>query len=297
MNVTLRRLKELKQAQRCVSREQLLEIELEQLITPSWLLRPINQELVNELERTIKTAGLLQPIVVRMRGNGYEIVFGNHRVEACRRLGLKQVRAIVRDFSDEEAFLARVSENLLRNSYVDPLEEAKGYRMLLDRGWTINAIGQRVGKCDSYVCERLAMLKRLSEDLHSQVSNGKLTASHAEVLSRIKDKERQKVVAELVRKNRLSVRSLENMLKDAPPPSKIRIESTCNQPCVRIPSEFANAIGLYTGREVFLYTRGNKLIIESAVRCRTRQRRLPSLIANLQQVSEKRHTLEATINS
>lgn len=256
----------LEQVQSRVEPGQLVEIDIEQLKGPTWQLRPVKLALVGELERSIKSVGLLQPIVVRKCGHGYEVVFGLHRLEACRRLGLKQVRATVMSFDDENAFLARVSENLLRNSYVDPLEEAKGYQMLLKKGWTIDAIGQRIGKCDSYVCERLAMLERLSDDLRSQVSNGDLTPSHAEILSRIKDKDRQNAVAELVTRKRLSVRSLEDMVNGVPPPTKIRIESISNQLYARIPTEFADAIGMRNGAEVFLYLRGSKLIIESVTR-------------------------------
>src|SRR5208282_3929081 len=109
--------------------ETIQTIELDQLESPAWLLRPIDQELVTELARSIQNTGLLQPIVVRRSTRGYEVVFGNHRLEACKHLGFHQIKALVKTCSDDEAFLARVSENLLRNSYIDPIQEAEGYRM------------------------------------------------------------------------------------------------------------------------------------------------------------------------
>lgn len=246
------------------------------------MLRPLKEELVSELVRSIKNEGLLQPVVVRRHGDGYELVFGMHRLEACRRLGLSHIIATVREFNDAESFLARVSENLLRNSFIDPLEEAEGYHMLLNMGYTINAIGRVIGKCDSYVCERLAILKRLSNHVQSRVSNGDLTASHAEVLCRIKEKCRQETVAELVVKNRLSVRSLEDILNGVPPPTKTQIQLIANEVCVRIPQEFVNAIGFQSDRPVFMYIRGNKLILENVTRRRrshiTKNRHSPPLL-------------------
>lgn len=243
----------------------MIEVNVDELLPPRWTLRPLKEEVVVELMRSIRTTGLLQPMVVRQHHDGFELVFGNHRLEACRRIGMKRVRVSLRDFSEEEAFLARVSENLLRNSFVDPVEEAEGYGMLVRKGWTINAIGEMVGKCDSYICERMGLLERLCEDLRKKVSRGLITASHAELISRISDPIRQDEVAQLVRKKKLSVRSLETYLHDLPPPTKIRAERKEGEYYLRIPEEFANAIGIETGRQVFMYIRGKrKLVIENA---------------------------------
>jgi ParB family chromosome partitioning protein len=249
----------------------LTDLELNSLKQPSWKLRPIKWELVKELERSIEGNGLLQPIVVRRVGNEYEIVFGNHRVEACKRLGMRYIRAIIKEFTEEEAFLARATENIVRNSYVDPIEEAEGYRMLIRKGWTIDAIGQRVGKCDSYVCERLAMLERLDQRILSRLAAGKLGASHAELIARIADRERQNEVAELVEKKHLSVRSLEDLLKRAPAPTKVPVETISDETYVRIPKEFLTAIGVSADAtaSLFLYVRGKKLILQNLYKSRT----------------------------
>ena len=241
--------------QSLIESDRMIEVNVDELLPPRWTLRPLKEEVVVELMRSIRTTGLLQPMVVRQHHDGFELVFGNHRLEACRRIGMKRVRVSLRDFSEEEAFLARVSENLLRNSFVDPVEEAEGYGMLVRKGWTINAIGEMVGKCDSYICERMGLLERLCEDLRKKVSRGLITASHAELISRISDPIRQDEVAQLVRKKKLSVRSLETYLHDLPPPTKIRAERKEGEYYLRIPEEFANAIGIETGRQVFMYIR------------------------------------------
>jgi ParB/RepB/Spo0J family partition protein len=229
------------------------------------MLRPLDDDIVCELARSIENGELLEPILVRPCRGGHEVVFGNHRLAAYRRLGRQRIPSIVKKYSDEEAFLARVSENLLRNTYVNPLEEAQGYRMLVTKGWTINAIGRKVGKCDSYVCERLALLDRLDHNIHSRIASGSrlLTASHAELLSRIEDKAKQNEVADLIERKRLSVRALEDMLYGVPPPSKIQVEARNGELWVRIPNEFSRAANVVSGQAVYMYVRGRKLILEN----------------------------------
>jgi len=243
---------------------ELTDVEIQKVKPPLWPLRPIENEVVIELQRSIESSGLLQPLVVRKCGDEFELVFGSHRLEACRRLGMKMVTAMIMNFSDEEAFLARISENLLRNSYVDPLEEARGYRMLVDRGWTINAIGRKVGKSAGYICERLAFFEGLSLGLRSKVSNGILKPSHAELLSRIKDKGKQNELADLVLKKHLSVRSLEAILNGAPLPTRIQIDMNGRDYFIRIPSEFVKPLGLQARTHLLIYLRGNKMVLESA---------------------------------
>jgi ParB family chromosome partitioning protein len=240
-------------------------LEIEWLKPPLLRLRPISDESVSELMRSIQNIGLLQPIMVRVSDDGYQVVFGNHRIEACRRLGMKRIPAIVNYFTNEEAFLARVTENLLRNAYVNPIEEAEGYRMLVNKGWTINAIARKIGKCDSYICERLAILENLDPRLRERVSNGSkyLTPSHAELLSRIPDEHLQIEVAKLIESRKLSVRTLENLLNGFPLPTRVQVEGEPRKCCIHIPGGFSNALGLKPGQTLCMYIRGRKLVLEA----------------------------------
>ncbi|MGA2973499.1 MAG: ParB/RepB/Spo0J family partition protein [Candidatus Bathyarchaeia archaeon] len=251
------------------------DLEIEQLTPPPWLLRPINEDLISELARSIENSGLLQPIVVRKTGahEKYEVVCGNHRLMACKRLGLTRISAVVTELNDEEAFLARVSENLLKNVYVDPIQEANGYKVLLTKGWTINAIAKRVGKSDSYICQRLSIIDHLAKSLSRKLSasNGSLTPSHAELLAKIRDVKRQIEVAEFVERKHLSVRGLEALLNGGPPPRRIELEPESNKArVIRIPMEFLEAIGAHLERSVHIYVDGKKLIIENIYRSRRR---------------------------
>lgn len=243
----------------------ILELEIEHLRPPSWRLRPLSEQNISELMRSIQNIGLLQPVVVRGTHDGYQAVFGSHRIEACHRLGMKKIAAIVKHFTDEEAFLARVTENLLRNADINPIEEAEGYRMLLGKGWTINAIAGKVGKCDSYISERLAMLDNLDFRLRAQISsgNGLLTPSHAELLSRISDKNRQIQIAGLIETKRLSVRVLEDLLNGVPLPMKVQVEERSGDCWVHIPNDFTKALGVKSGQNLYMYIRGRKLVLET----------------------------------
>jgi ParB family chromosome partitioning protein len=247
---------------KCQHIDSTVNLEINALKSPSWMLRPLKEELIAELERSIRNTGLLQPIVVRKVEDGHEVVFGNHRLEACKRLGMNRISAIVADFSEDEAFLARVSENLLRNTYINPIEEAEGYRMLVSKGWSIDAIGLKVGKSDSYICERLGILERLSHEVRSQVLQGSLTPSHAEIISRIRDTSLQEMIASLVVRKRLSVHTLENMIKNVPLPTQVQITRVSGEYIVRIPHEFAKVVGLESDQRLFIYARRGKLILE-----------------------------------
>jgi ParB family chromosome partitioning protein len=250
--------------------DRIVHLEIGSLKPPSWELRPLSEQNVSELMRSIQSMGLLQPIVVRPAQSGYQVVFGNHRIEACRRLGMSTIAAMVNCFSDEESFLARVTENLLRNVHMNPIEEARGYKMLIERGWTINAIAKKVGKCDSYVCERLTMLENLNARLKEQVSKGSryFTPSHAELLSRLPDKHQQMEVAKLIETKRLSVRMVEGLLNGVPLPTTVRVETDSGCCRIRIPDEYAQVLGLKAGEPIHMHIRGRKLILEP-----TRKRR------------------------
>jgi len=247
------------------------DLEIERLLPPHQLLRPIEESLISELARSIENLGLLQPIVVRKTGaNGkYEVICGYHRVEACRRFGSRRISAVVCTLNDDEAFLARVSENLLKDVYVDPIQEANGYKILLMNGWTINAMAKRVGKSDSYICERLSIIKHLDPSVRRKLSasTGALTPSHAELLAKIRDLKKQIEVADFVERKRLSVRALETVLKGGPLPKRIELEpESGGTRVIRIPNEFTEAIGIHSEGYAHMYIEGKKLIIENIYR-------------------------------
>jgi len=241
-----------------------VDLHLSQLKPPSWVLRPLDEEIVSGLALSIEQFGMLQPIIVRRSIAGYEIVFGYHRLEACRRLQTETISAIIVHLTDEEAFLVRVAENLHRNNYVDPIEEARGYKRLIGAGWTIHKIARRLGKSDGYISDRLGIVSRLDSRVLLKVSegNGFISPSHAEILSRIRDPNTQRELANFVEKKRLSVRALEDMINGVPPPRKVKVLET-EDCCVAIPKDFLSATQILPNQHAHLYFRGKKLIIEN----------------------------------
>jgi len=157
----------------------------------SFALRDLDEAAVEELAGSIRASGLLQPIMVKPTGDGYELVFGLHRLEACKRLGWKKIPAFVKHISSEETFLTGLIENLQRNIRINPVAEARGYKRLMAKGWTSHEIANRISKSDSYVYDRLRVLDRLhptiQKELITHVCKSPITPSHAERLTLIED--------------------------------------------------------------------------------------------------------------
>jgi ParB family chromosome partitioning protein len=194
------------------------EIDIREILPTGISLRSLDEKAVIDLMESIRINGLLQPITVKpVDEKQFRLVFGCHRLEAVRRLGWKEIPAIVREVSDEESFLMNVTENLQRNVYVSPIAEARGYKLLISKGWTISEIARRISKSDSYVFNRMRILERLHPELRREVElprgTSYLTVSHAEHLSTIREPSRQLELARLVRERNLSIHELERLTR------------------------------------------------------------------------------------
>ncbi|MGA2237928.1 MAG: ParB/RepB/Spo0J family partition protein [Candidatus Bathyarchaeia archaeon] len=194
------------------------EIDVQEILPVVLSLRPVDEKTVEELMESIRSNGLLQPVVVRPTDERqFRLVFGSHRLEAVKRLGWKTIPAMIRSVSDEESFLISLTENLQRNACVNPIAEARGFKNLVSKGWTIGEMARRIGKSDSYVCNRMRVLERLHPELKKQIEfprgNSSLTLSHAEHLSTIRDPVQQLELARLVRERNLSLHQLERLTR------------------------------------------------------------------------------------
>lgn len=243
--------------------ENVVSIETRTLRYPQLQLRRIDQGIVEELARSIDSLGLLQPILVRPVGpETFEIVFGLHRVEACKRLRMRTIPAIVRHLSSDQAFLARVAENLSRNIHVDPISEAKGYIALIDKHWTISAIAKQIGKSDSYVSDRVGLIRRLHPSLVEQMISGgkRLTSTHAVMLSRM-DPTDQVQLAEFVERKHLSVRQLENLIRNQLP-IKLQVVPSNAPDQMALPSRIMQALGLRSEGLMYVQLRRKRIVLE-----------------------------------
>jgi ParB family chromosome partitioning protein len=193
----------------------LQRIPINKIVDAEIRLRAIDESIIDGLIASIKHCGLLQPVMVAPRLGKFVIIFGSHRLEACKRLGWTEIPAIVEEVDDQESFILRVVENIQRNLRVNPVEEAKGYRMLINKGMTIQGISSRIGKSYQYVWSRLRLLETLHPKILDGIGSGKyrrLTASHAEQLSMLEDAERQIELADAIEDFGMSVGRLEKIV-------------------------------------------------------------------------------------
>ena len=166
------------------------------------------KDILNDLVASIKTKGVLQPLLVRQIGNNrYEIIAGERRWRASKEAGLTQVPVIIKDFNDEETLEVSLIENLQRQD-LNPLEEAQGYQRLMEEfKRTQEELARVVGKSRSYVANMLRLLE-LPEVVKSYLDKGELTAGHARALLNAKNPE--KLVKKVVEQG-LSVRQTEQL--------------------------------------------------------------------------------------
>ena len=178
-----------------------------------------------ELMASIKEKGVLQPILVRRSGDGYEVVAGERRLRAARALKLLQMPVIIKDVTDRESLVLALVENMQREG-LNPVEEAKGFKRLVDEfGFTQDGIAQAVGKDRSTVTNLMRLL-RLPEELQTMVVSEKLSVGHARALLAIENAAIQlKMANEVIAKN-LSVRQIEVMVKKAQEPVREQIIKT-----------------------------------------------------------------------
>lgn len=160
----------------------LRELPVERLVpNPHQPRQQFPPEGLEELAASIRASGVLQPLVVRPRGDVYEILVGERRWRAARLAGLTHVPALVREASDAEALQFALVENLVRED-LNPLEEAEAYqRLLAEFGWTQEELARRVGK-DRASIANVLRLRRLPPEIQEDLRVGRLTMGHARAL-------------------------------------------------------------------------------------------------------------------
>lgn len=166
-----------------------------------------------ELVHSIKEFGVLQPIVVRSKGSGYELIMGERRLRASKEAGLTKIPAIVRETADENMLRDALLENLHRSN-LNPLEEASAYKQLLeDFGSTQDQLADKLGRSRPQITNTLRLLK-LPLTVQSKVAAGVLSAGHARALLGAPDDLTMTAFAEKTVREGLSVRSLEELVSN-----------------------------------------------------------------------------------
>lgn len=169
-----------------------------------------NETELRELSESIQEHGVLQPLLVRKHGNGYEIIAGERRYQASKLAGLEELPVIIKEVNDEEMLALALIENLQRSD-LNPVEEAKGYRQLIDAsGMTQEALSKAVSKSRSAITNSLRLLD-LPEVVQQMIFEGKLTAGHARAILAVPYEDARIRLAEKVVTEGLSVRATENL--------------------------------------------------------------------------------------
>ncbi len=169
-------------------------------------------EKIEELAQSIRANGIVQPIVVRQFGRGYQIVAGERRWRAAQRAELRRIPAVVKVVSDEKLLELALVENIQRQE-LNPIEEARAYRKLIDNiGLTQESVADQVGKERSVITTALRLLK-LPEEIQGLIEEGGLSAGHGRALLTINDPNGQRSIAISAKDQGWSVRETERAAK------------------------------------------------------------------------------------
>ena len=180
--------------------------------------KEFSEEKIQELAQSIKENGLIQPIIVRKSPVlGYEILAGERRYRASIAAGLSEVPVIVKQLSDQDMMLHSIIENLQREN-LNPIEEAKAYQSLIDKGFTHTEIAEKMGKSRPYITN-LVRLLGLPKHILIEVESGRLSQAHARLLIQLSSDKQDKLLHRIQTEN-LSVRQVEQILQKTKKSSK-----------------------------------------------------------------------------
>ncbi len=197
-----------------------LEIDIDRISPNAQQPRTtFREESLEELAQSIRANGVVQPILVRKHGLGYELVAGERRWRAAQRAGLHKIPAVVKDVPDEKLLELALIENIQREE-LNPIEEANAYqRLIQDFKLRQEDIARQVGKERSSIANMLRLL-RLSPDVQQLVEDSRISMGHARAILSLEDETLQRQVAEDIIAKGLSVRETERIVRrliDGPP--------------------------------------------------------------------------------
>ncbi len=169
---------------------------------------------INDLAESIKSHGLIQPIIVRPSGDMFEIVAGERRWRAAEKADLKALPCIIRELSDRENMLLAIIENTQRED-LNPIEEALAFESMIKQyELTQSEVSKSVGKSRPYITNALRLLK-LPDEVRQMLIDGRLTGGHARAIAGVEEEELQLKLAKLAADGGLSVRALEQLIAES----------------------------------------------------------------------------------
>ena len=178
-------------------------------------------EKLEELSLSIKEHGILQPIIVKKDIKGYIIIAGERRFKASQLAKIETIPAIVREYSDELMMQHALIENLQRED-LNPIEEAKSYRLIMQKmNLTQEKFSEKIGKSRAYIANMMRLLN-LPEFVTDSVEVKEISIGHAKILAGIKDEELILKLAIIVKEKQISVRDLEELVKESELPKRAK---------------------------------------------------------------------------
>ena len=179
---------------------------------PNQPRKHFNQSKLEDLAKSIQENGVIQPLVVQKKKDGYELVAGERRWRASRLAGIKKVPCIIREFDDKQNLIVAIIENMQRED-LDPIEEANGLQQMIHKfGFTQEQVSESLGKSRTYIANSVRLLK-LPEEIQKMMSEGRISAAHGRTLLSLDDQRKQLMLAERIEKEGLSVRNVEEITK------------------------------------------------------------------------------------
>jgi len=175
-----------------------------------------DSQTLEELTQSIKEKGVIQPVLVRRRGEDYELIAGERRLRAANLLQINEIPAIVKDVDDRNSLELSLIENIQREN-LNPIEEAHAYQYLIDKfNLTQERISEILGKARTTITNTLRLLK-LPQEIQEEIKRGRISYGHGRALLELEDQNQQRRLAQEVIASGLSVRELENLIKGQRP--------------------------------------------------------------------------------
>jgi len=195
------------------------------------------QEHIDELAQSIREKGVIQPLLVRRKGDYYELIAGERRLRACNLLGLKEIPLIVKDVDDRDSLEYALIENVQREN-LNPIEEAHAYQHLIDKFQvTQEKISEAMGKGRTTIANTLRLLK-LPHEIQEELKKGRISFAHGRALLEIEDENTQRRLAKEIISKGLSVRELESLIKTHRPKGiRRRVPGAGREPFIAVLEE------------------------------------------------------------
>jgi len=191
--------------------------------------KDFKQEQLADLVSSIKERGVLQPLLVRQKGDGYELIAGERRLRAAETLNIEKVPVIIKSATDQEALVLALIENIQREE-LNPIEEAQAFKRLIEEfSFTQDVVAQSVGKDRTTITNILRLLS-LPLEIQKSISIGEFSMGHARTLITIKDLARQKALWKKTMNKGLSVRELENLTRGEGQPKTLKARGEQTDP-------------------------------------------------------------------